>query len=309
MKNIRILLFFLVRIEGQANNLISTWTTQEDIEDIDGGLSFGGGITRTRVVDECNEHGYYKGQDFDTYRSFDSEYNNYMEPPPDGGQHAIDTFAAKKCKSSDSNPKLKYTSKDVCIFKFHSIKELEEIPDGYLSSACTDSNVVEKLKSYMIDDPPQERVVSWPDVCVGDYQRCYDIKRDHGILLRHICMSDESILQKELPDGTTHVSVDCREDKKKQLEWMKEFYSKLSSSSYKAKTDASVHEYYLFLFSMLMVVIMCFSVCMMLVHRYAVKPYLKAIKSTRLDSDSDSLNGDSELVPIRSRTAIGEPLI
>jgi hypothetical protein len=268
----------------------------------------------TGIMQECERNGYYRGN---------SNYDDLMNFGMYGGmgetevKDKIEEFAKPFCKTAESNPRQTYTSKDVCTLKFHTIIEKEVIPDGYLSTACTDKNVVESLKAYMIDDPPQENIVSWPDACVGDFLRCYDVKRDRSILLRHMCTA-ETILKKDLPEGTTHVSVDCREDKKKKLKWMKEFFSSkkdvgmsdLDLDPYTRQRKQEAHDLYTFITSLVIALALGAGVCLTLVYRYAVAPYIRALKSKNVSSD-DSMNGDSELVPIRARHSEEnrEPLI
>jgi hypothetical protein len=322
MKLINILLLFpvvqgRVAIHGAVDSTAGVRRTSSkllsnyDLEDDATTISFD---SLPEELNECQKNGFYKsefggGSEFgensdDIFNSLRYGFNMDGEGVQISEIKAkIDDFATQHCKTAESNPKLKYTSKDVCTFKFHSITGQEKIPDGYLSSACNDKNVVESVKSYMIDDPPQEKIARWPDACVGDFLRCYDVKRDRPILLRHICMT-ETFLKKDFPAGTTHVSVDCRDDKQKQIKYLQETFVKVSSNNYAetyAKADRKRRRaLYTLIFSIIGVIGLGCSTCMVVIHRYAWKPYLQALKTTKVGVD-DSMNGDSELVPIRTR--------
>jgi len=53
----------------------------------------------------------------------------------------------------------------------------------------------------------QEYVADWPDECVGSFARCYSLEKDKAVYLQFVC--DQGW---ELPQGTTHLSVNCTAD-------------------------------------------------------------------------------------------------
>lgn len=59
----------------------------------------------------------------------------------------------------------------------------------------------------------KEYVHDWRDECVGDFSRCYSLEHHRHILFDFLCVMDWKI-----PEETTHVSVNCMEDKDLVLE-------------------------------------------------------------------------------------------
>jgi hypothetical protein len=183
------------------------------------------------------------------------------------------------CKTQSSNPHGSYTSLGQCVFKFHKIED-DNVKDNYMSSACSDANIVEEHQHDAKDDPIRMEVVGWPDACVGDFVRCYKVDRDEHILLQHVCKKHLSV-----PAAATHISVDCTEDKEQQ---------KIKANSTDGETasdwDPLVHhqkkarrELYAFIAIMAIVGFLFVCGCLAALHRYAFRPYLKALKNTRPD--------------------------
>jgi len=93
-----------------------------------------------------------------------------------------------------------------CTFTFHSVIDESEprLIDFETSSLCSSDNGFLVMKEYVSD---------WHDECVGDYSRCYSLEHHRHILFDFLCA-----MNMELPPETTHVSVNCMEDKELWLE-------------------------------------------------------------------------------------------
>lgn len=89
------------------------------------------------------------------------------------------------------------------------------------SSECGIDNAIGEAKEY---------VEAWPDECVGDFARCYDLKNPHHFLCEELKkllegwwhrQRNEALLSERsnpvnialLPPGTTHISIDCTIDR------------------------------------------------------------------------------------------------
>jgi hypothetical protein len=106
------------------------------------------------------------------------------------------------CNTHTSNARGRYTSTVApCIFHFHkadSERELELI-EFHTSDLCSDENSFLEVHEY---------VSEWPDECVGSFPRCYSLEHHRSVVWDFLCSKEWQI-----PDGTTHVSVDCTPDK------------------------------------------------------------------------------------------------
>jgi len=139
---------------------------------------------------------------------------------------------APPCSDPYSNARGVYTSAMApCIITFHKNAEDDNssnnnnIDDNNnnnnnnnlyyhgTSNVCEPGNGIGELKEY---------VTMWPDECVGDFARCYDLKDHRSLLcpslLRLLLSSSTSTstlatASLGFPVGTTHVSVDCTADK------------------------------------------------------------------------------------------------
>jgi hypothetical protein len=110
------------------------------------------------------------------------------------------------CSTETSNARGYYTTtRAPCIFQFHkSESEDVELIDYRTSDLCSDDNGFLTVKEY---------VTEWPDECVGDFRRCYSLEHHQAIMFDFLCLQDW-----KAPEGTTHMSVDCTEDKELVLE-------------------------------------------------------------------------------------------
>jgi len=160
--------------------------------------------------------------------------------------------ASIPCSDPFSNPRGSYTSSRApCVVTFHNENESEQLNplaakrhryhDNYKSSpmyykgtsgVCETENKIGEAKEYISD---------WPDECVGDFARCYDLNDPN----HRLCQSLRRILEelrnlrrletdagsensntpwmRELhdtlyPPGTSHISIDCTIDKEALLD-------------------------------------------------------------------------------------------
>lgn len=84
------------------------------------------------------------------------------------------------------------------------------------SSVCGIDNAIGEVKEY---------VTNWPDECVGDFARCYNLKDrrsllcgDLNILLGRLEAGSKRSGVPFVPSGTTHISVDCTIDRQTMIE-------------------------------------------------------------------------------------------
>lgn len=160
------------------------------------------------------------------------------------------------CSDPFSNARGSYTSsKAPCVISFHNEEEGdqtvnhlganrkryhqpdsdEETSSSYYhgtSTVCGSENKIGEAKEY---------VSGWPDECVGDFARCYDLRDPNYRMCQGLkkilaeVNDDLNRVQEDkwalpwgtsasgfheglLPPGTTHVSVDCTTDKEVLLE-------------------------------------------------------------------------------------------
>lgn len=108
---------------------------------------------------------------------------------------------ATACTSQTSNARGRYsTTLAPCTFTFHTIHEEDSrLIDFQTSDLCSDEN------GFLI---MQEYVQDWADECVGDFSRCYSLQHHRRVFFDFLC-----VMNWDIPEETTHVSVNCMEDK------------------------------------------------------------------------------------------------
>lgn len=108
-----------------------------------------------------------------------------------------------ECTTQTSNARGRYTSTvSPCTFEFHKAEEHQRELDlirFHTSDLCTSENSFLTVHEY---------VENFPDECVADFQRCYSLEHHRSVIWDFLCAKAWDI-----PEGTTHVSVDCRRDK------------------------------------------------------------------------------------------------
>lgn len=78
------------------------------------------------------------------------------------------------------------------------------------SSAAMDTNdytctLLSSSEQYEEKTVREQSVFLWPDQCVGTERRCYDYERDFDML-------NPVTLDMNIPEGTTHIMLDCLAD-------------------------------------------------------------------------------------------------
>jgi hypothetical protein len=194
--------------------------------------------------------------------------------------YAVANDLKSSCKSRASNARGEYTSKGLCYFAFHKIPD-DKVPPNRMSVACSDANLVEESRAVK-DDPVEHPVRSWPDTCVGDFPRCYRLDHDEQLLIAFVCSR-----KLEVPEGATHLSVDCTADKTLLKKMLKngDLDNDPRFAPYQRQAQKERREYYAFVVALAVAACACCLFCLLLVHRYAFKPYLKALKRTRSDPE------------------------
>ena len=135
---------------------------------------------------------------------------------------------APTCDFATSNARGRYTSElNPCTFRFHvadeSMEEMEFI-EYHTSDLCTDENTIGHRSSSSpatsstrgaaaASMSVKEYVKDFPDECVGDFTRCYSLEYHSKVVWEFLCDKEW-----KLPEGTTHISVDCTADKKLMME-------------------------------------------------------------------------------------------
>ena len=187
------------------------------------------------------------------------------------------------CTSRASNAHGSYTSKGNCHFKFHTVQTEDKVPANRMSVACSDDNLVEGSGQFPDDDDPvRHPVKNWPDACVGDYARCYRLGHDEDKLLKIICSK-----KLEVPEGATHLSVDCTSDKATLKAMLKrgELEEDLMLDPGSRRQEKEQRDHRAFVVAMSIGFGAFVSICLLLAHRYAFQPYLKAVKRSRSDPE------------------------
>jgi hypothetical protein len=228
----------------------------------------------------------YASEKCDQYRDrvmFDEDFSG-------GGRFASIYHLARindldsQCPSRTSNAHGTYTSRGNCYFKFHKIHN-DIVPANRMSVACSDDNLVEGSDA-LTTDLVRHPVSAWPDACVGDYSRCYRLDHDEEKLLQLICSK-----KLEVPEGATHLSVDCSADKTNLKEMLQRGELDEDLIAIVAALVFAAFCLCLLFVERAIVAVLAitacafFSLCMFLVHRYAFKPYSSSLKRSRSDPD------------------------
>lgn len=129
------------------------------------------------------------------------------------------------CTTQTSNARGRYTSTLApCTFTFHIIEEEDSnLIEYQTSSLCHDDNAFLVMEEYVHD---------WGDECVGDFSRCYSLKHHRRVLFDFLCVMNWNI-----PDEATHVSVSCVEDKQMVLGAVKQSHAAARHDKVEEKLD------------------------------------------------------------------------
>lgn len=179
---------------------------------------------------------------------------------------------AHLCTIQTSNARGHYTSTLApCVFTFHSIQgEEDKLIDYQTSNLCNDDNGFLIMKEYVYD---------WGDECVGDFSRCYSLEHHRRILFDFLCTMDWNI-----PQETTHVSVNCMEDK----DLVVEAERNSDAAERQEQNQATLERVELKLFNVILVLGSCLA-GIYVISKWIVKP-LVAQSSLQLDQGNDRSN-------------------
>ena len=182
---------------------------------------------------------------------------------------------ARACESSISNARGRYTSTLApCVFRFHSTSQQEkDFIEYHTSSLC---NIDDTVRSSDDELVIEEYVKNWPDECVGDFSRCYSLKHHSSVVLKFLCEKGW-----QLPDGTTHISVDCTLDKDLVLE-----SSRQEKLDMVRQEEISLRDTYLKKFANLVIILGSCMAGIFAISELLVKPFQK-----RMDAQRCSCNG------------------
>jgi hypothetical protein len=132
-----------------------------------------------------------------------------------------------ECKTKTSNARGRYTSTVApCTLQFHKADESQrelDLIQFHTSDLCSEDNAFLTVREY---------VSEWPDECVGDFQRCYSLEHHRPVVWDFLCAKDW-----EVPEGTTHVSVDCSKDKYLVLEGTTQRGEDIARGEHEARLD------------------------------------------------------------------------
>ena len=169
----------------------------------------------------CQKYGYRESR----YNRIDPGVSRFWDPPTQQLKDIIDND--QPCPSSKSNPRGSYTANLIpCNFTFHTIPEKESLHPMELSTQCHASNRDSTILLF------QDYVFQWPDECVGDFSRCYSIQRDVKIFAQRFCNKDWII-----PEGVTHIAVDCSMDKATKVKKAKLVLERMERNQAQIKQD------------------------------------------------------------------------
>ena len=189
---------------------------------------------------------------------------------------AYEMILSKPCESAHSNARGRYSAHIApCTFKFHKISSADEKSSPFeLSTACSDDNLVGGEESSI--NTVFEYVAGWKDECVGDFRRCYSIPSNEDIFLNFLCQKKWVV-----PNGTTHISLDCTEDKNIKQEKIDEYQKKQGDhgeSAYYQIEMKKLREMEAILVVVLVIVLLSSISCCALTRRWFVQPYMQNLK-------------------------------
>ena len=224
------------RVQGSIDSSAMTAESTNDLRGADAGDS---------LAMKCSEAGY------DHLHQHDYDWPSGQRP-------------SHPCKSATANARGQYSSDHVpCTFTFHRDRESDEftLRPNAMSDVCSNDN---EMKGH-----DWEMYVSkWPDECVGDFARCYTLPRDEKILLRFLCSHRDFTI----PNGTTHVQVDCTNDKMKKQE--KDPQEKLFDfEPLLAHSDLRHREHFAAMFAVLAVFIASGASGLRYIQRHVIAPF------------------------------------
>jgi hypothetical protein len=220
----------------------------------------------------------------------DNGQAEYVEPwSPYNGVAAL----PRVCTDPASNPRGFYTSNLApCRLQFHKIISNDvdassSSSSSYeLSTACSKDNQVGKISA---GSALYEYVRSWPDECVGSFPRCYSLAKDEHVFIAEACRQGYVF-----PEGTTHVSLDCTEDRADKQQAMDKVNNNNNNST--AENDPvlraqqkhvndEIHEMEKVIFIIVAVVLVSCLGCIYAAYVLVVQPYQETVVQERRGSN------------------------
>ena len=186
------------------------------------------------------------------------------------GNEDYGTLLSRSCDSAIENAHGTYTSrKKPCTITYHVVTSTSSLSANELDSSCSDENIDPVNKGV-----GRIEVRNWKDECVGDFPRCYSIPRDEAVYARYFCDG-----KKEIPNGVTHIQVDCTADKIALKEYVKKNKNKIAGGNgyedpYMKAQRAQVREFHLVV---VFIITLCTGACfcgLFCAYKSCVKPYL-----------------------------------
>jgi len=177
----------------------------------------------------------------------------------------------KPCEGAKFNPRGYYTAHlAACKVQFHKISAREEINTYEMSTRCSDDNLVDGKKEST-HNTAYEYMSMWKDECVGDFRRCYIIPRDEKVFKDFLCSKNWTV-----PEGTTHISVDCRDDKNTKIEALGS--TDAGMAPFMKHQQSMMREVETILVVILTILLVMLCACCGLTYRWAVKPYQQNLR-------------------------------
>ena len=258
-----------------------------------------------------NNDVYYedKQNDMDFDQSGNNGYDNegryYPEPPYVSDWYPGGSTMPQPCTEATSNPRGRYSSNLApCIIAFHQLEsKWQRVGSAYsLSDACNEDNIVppdtiatQNDSNSSISDmilPPvvREYIQNWPDECVGDFQRCYEVPVHERYYFNFVCQRAW-----QFPEGATHMSVNCTADKAAKIVQLEKINrgGDLTNDPYllaqQKRTKEEIHELEIVLFVVLALVLCsCFG-CLCATYALVIRPYQESVLTNSSSTERDEL--------------------
>ena len=255
---------------------------------------------------------------------YEDGYGDWLEYDEDDGNGNVGRFypeppyvdnwypgnpMPEPCTEATSNPRGRYSSNLApCTIAFHQVK-WPRVSSAYsLSDACSDSNILpdttenaggatnSSFDGMILPPVVRDYIQNWPDECVGDFQRCYEVPVHERYYFNFVCRRAW-----QFPEGATHMSVNCTTDKAAKLIQ----YDKANRGAdpkndpymiaQQERTKSEIREMEIVLFIVLSVVVCsCFG-CFCAAYILVVRPYQESVLQGSVSSERDGLTSNGEM--------------
>jgi hypothetical protein len=211
------------------------------------------------------------------------------------------------CTDPASNPRGYYTTNLApCRLQFHKVSNDDAGAAGdassssyELSTACSNANQVGKMAA---GSALYEYVSNWPDECVGSFKRCYSVTQNERVFLAEVCRHGLVF-----PDGTTHVSLDCSDDRTMKQEAMDKMNNNKNNNldgsggpendpylrAQQKRQEDEIHEAEKVIFVIIAVVLVSCLGCMCAAYVLVIIPHQETIRETRRSERDGLMNHDN----------------